>query len=102
MARLPDESEEAPVTSEQQRPNPIVEPANERPTDDGAPYSIFTPLEKKIIVLTASLSAVFSPMSTTIYLPALNALAMGLHVSSAKINLTVTTFLVGLQLSCQG
>lgn len=62
--------------------------------DTGPPYSIFKPWQKKLIVFAASFGAVFSPMSTTIYLPALNSIASELHVSNADINLTVTTFLV--------
>ena len=70
------------------------EPPSERPVDTGVPYSAFTPAQKKGIVFIGAFGAVFSPMSTTIYLPALNTLAAELHVSNAKINLTVTTFLV--------
>ena len=77
------------------QPMSVAEPMSEQPADTGVPYSVFTPVQKKVMVFTASLGAVFSPMSTTIYLPALNTLASDLHVSSAKINLTVTTFLVG-------
>ena len=73
-----------------------AEPPSEQPSETGRPYSIFKPWEKKVIVFTASLSAVFSPMSTTIYLPALNQLSADLHVSDSKINLTVTTFLVSI------
>lgn len=76
------------------QPVSSAEPAVERPVDSGVPYSVYTPNQKKAIVFTASLGAVFSPMSTTIYLPALNTLADDLHVSSAEINLTITTFLV--------
>ena len=72
----------------------ISDPPSEQPPDTGIPYSIFKPCEKKVIVFTAALTAVFSPMSTTIYLPALNQLAEDLHVSPSEINLTITTFLV--------
>ena len=76
-------------------PTSDVEPGNELTrADTGPPYSIFKPWQKKVIVFSASLGAVFSPMSTTIYLPALNSIASDLHVSNTKINLTVTTFLV--------
>lgn len=62
--------------------------------EDGAPYSVFASKQKKMIVFAGSLGAVFSNISTTIYLPALNALAWDLHVSNAKISLTVTIYLV--------
>lgn len=71
-----------------------TEPISEQPVASDVAYSVFTVPQKKAIVLSASLGALFSPMSTTIYLPALNQIAGDLHVSSSKINLTVTTFLV--------
>ncbi|KAG8527073.1 uncharacterized protein KY384_008502 [Bacidia gigantensis] len=75
-------------------PDSSDSPRSEARFEDEIPYTIFTPWERKFIVLAASLSAIFSPMSTTIYLPALNQLASDLHVSDAQINLTVTTFLI--------
>lgn len=74
--------------------DPNTEPISEQPIASDVAYSVFTVPQKKAIVLSASLGAVFSPMSTTIYLPALNQIAGDLHVSSSKINLTITTFLV--------
>ena len=70
------------------------EPISEQPVASDSPYSVFTLTQKKAIVLSAALGATFSPVSTIIYLPALNQIANDLHVSSSKINLTVTTFLV--------
>lgn len=58
------------------------------------PYSIFTTWEKRFIVLGASLSAFFSPLTAQIYLPALNVLAKDFNVSASKMNLTVTTYMV--------
>ena len=71
-----------------------AEPPSEQLQSTGPPYSIFTPTQKKIIVVVAAFGAVFSPMSTTIYLPALNTIAKDLNVSDSQINLTITTFLV--------
>ena len=71
-----------------------TEPCSEPSSPTDVPYSVFKPWEKKVIVLSASVGAIFSPMSTTIYLPALNQLAKDLNVSASEINLTVTTFLV--------
>lgn len=73
---------------------PNAEPLSEQPVASDVAYSVFTVPQKKAIVLSAALGAVFSPMSTTIYLPALNQIAGDLHVSISKINLTVTTFLI--------
>lgn len=58
------------------------------------PYSIYTLWEKRFIVLAASLSAFFSPLTAQIYLPALPTLSKDFNVSSSKINLTVTTYLI--------
>ena len=66
--------------------------------DDGrieeAPWSVWTPREKRFIIITASVAAFFSPISAQIYLPALVPLAVDLKVSYSLINLSVTTYLV--------
>ena len=76
---------------------PNSDPISEQPVASDVGYSVFTVPQKKAIVLSAALGATFSPISTTIYLPALNQIAADLHVSSSKINLTVTTFLVSMR-----
>lgn len=62
--------------------------------DSEPPFSIFTLTEKKLIVLTISFIGLVSPLSASIYFPAINTLAKDLHVSTSDINLTVTTYLV--------
>jgi hypothetical protein len=59
-------------------------------------YSVFSKNEKLFIVLMAALGAFFSPLSGTIYFPALNSLAAHLHVSNSLINLTITSYMVCL------
>ncbi|KAF2002539.1 MFS general substrate transporter [Amniculicola lignicola CBS 123094] len=58
------------------------------------PYTIFTTAEKRFMAFVISFAALFSPLSSTIYLPALNPLANDLHVSPSKINLSITTFMI--------
>ncbi|RFU28828.1 hypothetical protein B7463_g7510, partial [Scytalidium lignicola] len=58
------------------------------------PHTIFTRKEINFIVAMASLAALLSPVSSTIYFPALNTLADTLGVSVSSINLTVTTYLI--------
>lgn len=58
------------------------------------PYSVFTPSQKRLIILTAALASSFSPLSANIYYPALNSIAADLQVSTSKINLTITTYMV--------
>ena len=62
--------------------------------DSEPPFSTFTLTEKTIIVLTISFIGLVSPLSASIYFPAINTLANDLHVSTSDINLTVTTYLV--------
>lgn len=87
-------SDQSPVSEHLPQEPPNAEPISEHPVASDLAYSVFTVPQKKTIVVSAALGAAFSPMSTTIYLPALNEIAGDLNVSSSKINLTVTTFLV--------
>ncbi|UNI23859.1 hypothetical protein JDV02_009652 [Purpureocillium takamizusanense] len=57
-------------------------------------YSIFTTWQKRAMVLAASLTAFFSPLTAQIYLPALTAIAKDFNVTSSQINLTITTYMV--------
>lgn len=63
------------------------------------PYSIFTHREKATMILLVSFTAIISPLSGAVYLPALPSLARDLNVSTSLINLTVTTYLVRLRLA---
>ncbi|MCJ1314798.1 hypothetical protein MMC15_000110 [Xylographa vitiligo] len=58
------------------------------------PYSVFSKRQKQYIVFMASWAGFFSPLSANIYFPALNTLAAELHVSSATINLTLTSYMI--------
>lgn len=58
------------------------------------PFSIFTPNEKKFIMLCAGICAFFSPVSGQIYFPSLGAIARDLDVSYDLVTLTITTYLV--------
>jgi len=66
-----------------------------RTASTGGPlYSVFTKNQKRFIVAMASWAGFFSPVSSSIYFPALNSLARDLHVTSTLINLTLTSFMV--------
>lgn len=58
------------------------------------PYSVFTKKQKQWISFVASFAAMFSTLSSYIYLPALVAVARDLNVSVLLINLTVTSYLI--------
>ena len=65
----------------------------DRPLDD-APYSSFNKRQKALLAYAASISAMFSGLSSFIYYPAITALANDLHKSITSINLTITIYLV--------
>lgn len=66
----------------------------ERTDSAGRAYSIFSHRAKTIIVITASISTFFSPLTANIYFPALNTISDDLNVSNTLVNLTVTTYMV--------
>lgn len=65
------------------------------------PYTILTEHEKIFTVIIVSFAALVSPMSSSMYYPALNSLAASLHVNPATINLTITVYMVCLSLQLQ-
>lgn len=61
-----------------------------------APYSVLRHGEKAFVIVVGSFAALISPLSSSVYLPALNSLARDMNVSVSLINLTITTYLVRL------
>ena len=62
--------------------------------DNDRPYTYFRERDKLVIILTASFLALISPISASIYLPAINTISQDLHVSITLMNLTITTYMV--------
>ncbi|KAF2108601.1 major facilitator superfamily domain-containing protein [Lophiotrema nucula] len=58
------------------------------------PYSTFTTSQKRLIVALITFAATFSPLSSFIFFPAIDALSTSLKVSVAKINLTITSYMI--------
>jgi multidrug resistance protein len=58
------------------------------------PYTIFSHRVKIFIIIMSAISSLFSPVSSLIYLPALDVLADFYHVSVGRINLSVTTYMI--------
>ncbi|GIK05324.1 hypothetical protein Aspvir_009431 [Aspergillus viridinutans] len=75
-------------------PEAIAKETQPSQNDSPKDFSVFTTNEKRAIVLMGSLAGFFSPLSSSIYFPALDTIASSLHVSITKINLTVTTYLL--------
>jgi multidrug resistance protein len=82
------------VVSHNDQPRSELPASSAEQPDNPPPYSIYSLWEKRWIVLGASISAFFSPLSAQIYLPALPVLADDFKVSPSKINLTVTTYMI--------
>ncbi|OGM40596.1 putative MFS transporter [Aspergillus bombycis] len=61
---------------------------------DDAPYCSLSERRKISVMLIASFSGIISPISASIYYPALPSLANDMHVSISLINLTITTYLI--------
>ncbi|KAL7620275.1 hypothetical protein AAE478_009268 [Parahypoxylon ruwenzoriense] len=59
-----------------------------------ARYTVYEPWQKRLIVLSAAFSALFASWTAQIYLPALNIAAADLGVTIARINLTVTSYMI--------
>lgn len=57
-------------------------------------YCILPECEKIALMLTASFAAIISPISSSIYLPAVNVLSRDLNVSISLVNVTISTYLV--------
>ncbi|KUJ19089.1 MFS transporter [Mollisia scopiformis] len=58
------------------------------------PYTIFSERYKVFTVIIASFAALISPISASIYYPALDPLAADLHVKVSTINLTITVYMI--------
>jgi MFS family permease len=70
-----------------------AESANVEPQQDSV-YSVFSGREKQMVALMVTFAATFSPLSSFIFFPAISALAASLQESVAKINLTVTSYMI--------
>lgn len=65
-------------------------------TTDGSdePYTVYTAPQKRAICLVVSLCAFLSPVSGSIYYPALTQIERDLGQTADKINITLTTYFV--------
>ncbi|KPA41101.1 dityrosine transporter [Fusarium langsethiae] len=78
-------------------PSPCQDNEKQQPDTDtevDTPYSSFTIWQKRLIVLAAATTALLSPMTAQIYFPALPAIAKDLGVTTSRISLTVTTYMI--------
>lgn len=71
-----------------------AEPGTATETVTGEFHSAFTRNTKLFIVTMISMASFFSPLSGQIYYPVMPTLVQNYHLSSALINLTITTYLI--------
>ena len=72
----------------------VVEPCAAAPLAALPLYSILTRRQKIFVLSLASFAATFSPLSSFIFFPAIDALSQALHVSVGRVNLTITSYMV--------
>lgn len=77
-----DEKTDKPEVAEEQQAVDNPEP----------PYSVFPKKQRVAIILVVAFSGLFSPLTSAIYLPALNDIATDLGVKTSLVNLTITTY----------
>jgi MFS family permease len=58
------------------------------------PYTIYTPLQKALIITLVAIAATFSGFAGNIYFPAIPSIVSSLNVSAELINLTVTSYMI--------
>ncbi|KAK8069417.1 major facilitator superfamily transporter [Apiospora phragmitis] len=58
------------------------------------PYSPFAIWQKRWILFLAAFAAMFSPMSSFIFYPAITSIAESLHTTVGMIDLAITTYMV--------
>ncbi|OLN81199.1 Quinidine resistance protein 2-like protein 3 [Colletotrichum chlorophyti] len=78
----------------QQPPHPEPDPESLSRQPSGPAYSVFTPSTKRWVALMAAVACFVPPMSANIYYPVLAPIADDLGVSTALVNLTVTSYMV--------
>jgi len=84
------------ILSEEADPQ-LEDSPNDTSNDPLIPYSTFTKWQKSGIVFLTGYTAMFSPLSSFIYYPAITPITPileSLHVSIELINLTITSYLV--------
>jgi hypothetical protein len=72
------------------------EPLEPEPITPEPPYSIYPKWKRMVLVYIASVAAFASPISSSIYFPAMLELAKDLNTTLTKIGLTVTTYMVNV------
>jgi hypothetical protein len=84
------------LEQQRQQPEQVIEEQPQPPIEP--PYSVFSKWQKGTFVYIASVAAFASPVSSSIYFPAMLVLAKDLNTSLTNISLTITTYMVLMKL----
>jgi hypothetical protein len=87
------------MTSPDEKHQDIVSLEESQQVAEPPPYTIFNRFERIFYAWVSSVAAFASPVSTSIYYPALTILASDLDTSLQNINLSITTYMVTLSTS---
>ncbi|OJJ48830.1 hypothetical protein ASPZODRAFT_90739 [Penicilliopsis zonata CBS 506.65] len=82
------------VQDDEQLPSPQETLRLESQQDPAPPYHIFTRSKKLQMVCIVSMSAIFSPLSSNIYFPALGDISREMNISMSLATLTITIYMV--------
>jgi hypothetical protein len=92
MKEISHDSSPTTLPSSQTHDIPISEDTVSQPSTP--PYSHFTKNQKSLTVFLIAFAATFSPLSSFIFFPAIDALSISLHVSVENVNLTITSYMI--------
>lgn len=74
--------------------NPIELLGTDCKPSDNDPFHVLHKKQKWLLVYLVSLAAMFSPLSSNIYFPAIDTIATDLHTNTSLVALTVTVYMV--------
>jgi len=100
---LANENKQEAWQQDDEEKNPPIENAsgtNAHHAPSDVPYSVLPVGEKALVIIVGSFAALISPLSSSIYLPAMTSIAQEMDVSVSLINLTITTYLVRIPRTC--
>ncbi|KAJ5815158.1 hypothetical protein N7474_006935 [Penicillium riverlandense] len=78
-------------SAEEAQKETIPTPARDQQDE---PHSAFSKHEKRFIVVMVTLASFFSPLSGQIYYPVMPTLVENYHLTTALVNLTITTYMI--------
>jgi Na+/melibiose symporter-like transporter len=82
------------VTESRPSSSPVESPANDSKPSENIPFHILHKKQKWLLVYLVSLAAMFSPLSSNIYFPAIDTIATDLHTNTSLVALTVTVYMI--------